>query len=173
MKVVSNIKCSKAQKLMSAYIDSMAEPEESFCLESHLATCEPCRRQLQSYISLRSIMARIEPMRPHEDLALDTRVRLSHARSGSWFDRIESLLINVLKPVAFPAVSAIVLTVLSFSVLFGQVAFNPRLQSLDTPILIMEEPVRITNQTLLSAPATSGELIEPLSVQANVDVEGR
>ena len=174
MKVVSNIKCSKIQKLMSPYIDSMAEPEEIELLDSHLETCVACRRQLQSYISLRSMMARVEPVRPPEDLVLDTRVRLSHARSGGWFDRIESLLVNVLKPVAFPAVSAIVLTVLSFSVLFGQVALNPRLQSLDTPILILEEPVRITDQTVLSAPGSNGnEMGEPLSVQANVGVEGR
>ena len=99
MKTESNIKCSKAIELMSSYIDCMAEPEESRSLESHLDSCEPCQRQLHSYVSLRSMMASIEPVRPPEDLVMDTRVRLSHARSGSIFDRIESLVVNVLKPV--------------------------------------------------------------------------
>jgi anti-sigma factor RsiW len=172
MKVASDITCSKAQKLMSPYIDSMAEPKESECLESHLENCEPCRRQLQSYISLRSMMARIEPARPPEDLVLDTRVRLSHARSSQWLDRVEALLINVLKPVAIPAVSGIALTILSFSVLFGHLALNFRTQ--DSPLIVLEQPVRTTNQTMLSAAGTEGgDWGEPVSVQANVGVEGR
>jgi len=174
MKTASGIKCSKAQKLMSPYIDSMAEPEESEQLEFHLETCEPCQRQLQSYISLRTMMARIEPVAAPEDLVLDTRVRLSHARSGRWFDRIETILINVLKPVAIPAVSGIALTVLSFSVLFGHLALNVSAASLENPMLAMEQPVRTTDQTMLTSPGSGGnDWGEPVSVQANVGVEGR
>jgi anti-sigma factor RsiW len=172
MKIESNIKCSKAIELMSSYIDCMAEPEESRILESHLDTCEPCQRQLHSYISLRSMMASVEPVRPPEDLVMDTRVRLSHARSGGFFDRIEALMVNVLKPVVIPAVSGIALTVLSFSVLFGNIAMNLRAQ--DSSLIAMEEPVRITDQTMLSAPGNSGsDWLEPLSVKANVDDVGR
>jgi hypothetical protein len=172
MKIESNIKCSKAIELMSSYIDCMAEREESQILESHLDSCEPCQRQLHSYISLRSLMASVEPVRPPEDLAMDTRVRLSHARSGGLFDRIEALMVNVLKPVVIPAVSGIALTVLSFSVLFGNIAMN--LQAEDPSLLAMEEPVRITDQTMLSAPGNSGsDWLEPLSVKANVDEVGR
>jgi anti-sigma factor RsiW len=172
MKIESNIKCSKAIELMSSYIDCMAEPEESRILESHLDTCEPCQRQLHSYISLRSMMASVEPVRPPEDLVMDTRVRLSHARSGGFFDRIEALVVNVLKPVVIPAVSGIALTVLSFSALFGNIAMN--LQAQDSSLIAMEEPVRITDQTMLSAPGNSGsDWLEPLSVKANVDDVGR
>jgi hypothetical protein len=172
MKIESNIKCSKARKLMSSYIDCMAEPEESRNLEFHLESCEPCQRQLHSYISLRSMLASVEPVRPPEDLGLDTRVRLSHARSGGLFDRIEALMVNVLKPVVIPAVSGIALTVLSFSVLFGNIAMN--LQAQDSSLLAMEEPVRITDQTMLSAPGNSGsDWLEPLSVKAKVDDVGR
>ena len=174
MKIESNIKCSKAIDLMSSYIDCMAEPEESQILESHLDTCEPCQRQLHSYISLRSMMASIEPVRPPEDLVMDTRVRLSHARSGSIFDRIESLVVNVLKPVVVPAVSGITITVLSFSILLGHLALNLQAQDLDPSLTVMEEPVRTTNQTMLSAPGNSGsDWLEPLSVKANVDDVGR
>ena len=174
MKIESNINCSKARELMSSYIDCMAEPEESQMLEFHLEDCKPCQRQLHSYISLRSLMAGIEPVKPPEDLAMDTRVRLSHARSGGFFDRIESLLVNVLKPVLIPAVSGIALTVLSFGILFGNLAMNLQAQSLDSSLIAMEEPVRTTDQTNLSAPGNSGsDWIEPLSVKANVDDGGR
>jgi|GEM_PF-1552536 len=177
MKAASNIQCSKAQKLMSPYIDSMAEPEESERLESHLETCEPCRRQLQSYISMRSMMASIEPVRPPADLVLDTRVQLSHARSirnGGRFDRLEALLINVLKPVAIPAVSGIAITVLSFGVLFGHLALNVSAESLQSDVQIVEEPVRATDQTLLTGMGNGGsDLGETVSVQADVADTGR
>jgi hypothetical protein len=118
------------------------------------------------------MMASVEPVRPPEDLVMDTRVRLSHARSGGFFDRIEALMVNVLKPVVIPAVSGIALTVLSFSVLFGNIAMNLRAQ--DSSLIAMEEPVRITDQTMLSAPGNSGsDWLEPLSVKANVDDVGR
>jgi hypothetical protein len=152
----------------------MAEPEESQILESHLDTCEPCQRQLHSYISLRSMMASVEPVRPPEDLVMDTRVRLSHARSGGIFDRMESLVVNVLKPVVIPAVSGIALTVLSFSILFGNLAVNLQALDLNSSLIAMEEPVRTTDQTMLSAPGNSGsDWGEPVSVKANVDYVGR
>jgi hypothetical protein len=174
MKSESNINCSKARELMSSYIDCMAEPEESQMLEFHLDDCQPCQRQLQSYISLRSLMASVEPVRPPEDLAMDTRVRLSHARSGGLFDRVEALLVNVLKPVVIPAVSGIALTVLSFSVLLGHLAMNLGAQDLNSSLIAMEEPVRTTDQTNLAAPGNMGsEWREPVSVKANVDYVGR
>jgi hypothetical protein len=81
-------------------------------------------------------------------------------------------MVNVLKPVVIPAVSGIALTVLSFSVLFGNIAMN--LQAQDTSLIAMEEPVRITDQTMLSAPGNSGsDWLEPLSVKAKVDDGGR
>jgi predicted anti-sigma-YlaC factor YlaD len=146
MKTETNITCSKAKELMSPYIDCMAEPEESASLEFHLDSCKPCQRQLHSYISLRSMLARVEPARPPEDLVLDTRVRLSHARSGGVFDRIEARLVNVLKPVLIPAVSGITLTVLSFAVIFGHLAMNFSTQDLDSSLMAQGEPVRITDQ---------------------------
>lgn len=175
MKIESNIKCSKARKLMSPYIDCMVEPKESASLEFHLDSCEPCQRQLHSYISLRSMMASVEPVRPPEDLVLDTRVRLSHARSGGLFDRLEGLMVNVLKPVVIPAVSGIALTVLSFGVLFGNLALNVQAEDWDSSLIALEQPVRTTDQTLLAAPGNSGSDWggEPLSVEAQVRDDGR
>jgi len=174
MKTESNIRCSEARELMSPYIDCMAEPEESSKLELHLDTCEPCKRQLHSYISLRSLMARVEPVKPPEDLVLDTRVRLSHARSGGLFESIEARMVNVFKPLLIPAVSGIALTVLSFAVIFGQLSLNVQALDLDSSMIALEQPVRTTNQTLLSAPGNSGsDWKEPLSVEAKVRDDGR
>ena len=173
MKVVSNIKCVEAEKLMSPYIDSMVEPQESERLELHLETCDPCRRQLKSYISMRSMMAGIEQVCPPRDLVLETRVRLSHARSASRLDSVWALLHNVLKPLAIPAASGIALTALSFSVMFGYVGMNFRVQAADSSVTAVEQPVRTSDRTLLSVPHDSGsDWKDPVSIQANVGVDG-
>jgi len=174
MKSASTIKCSQAQDLMSPYIDSMAEPDECERLECHLSSCEPCQRQLQSYKSLRSMIARIEPAVPPADLVLDTRVRLSHARAGSWYDRAAILFTNVLKPVMMPAVSGIALTVLSFGMLFGNLGFNLRDVDLQSDVAVLEQPVGVTDPSVISAMSSMiRDSAEPFTVQANVDRLGK
>jgi anti-sigma factor RsiW len=174
MKFASKMKCSQIQKLMSPYIDSMAEPDECEQLESHLTSCEPCQRQLQTYKSLRSMIARIEPVRPPEDLVLDTRVRLSHARAGNWYDRAEIIFNNVLKPVMMPAVSGIALTVLSFGMLFGSLGLNLRGQNLPSEVAVLEQPVGMSDPSAISVvSSTVSDGSEPISVQASVGSSGK
>jgi len=82
--------CDDAQDLMSPFIDSMASPDEVSRLKLHLSACESCQRQLQSFISVRSLLARIDhPVAP-EDLVLDTRVKLSQARNKNYFAKLRA-----------------------------------------------------------------------------------
>src|SRR5262245_60927333 len=97
------VNCDGAVELMSPFIDSMVSPEEADGLRSHVSQCEPCQRQLQSFISVRNLVTRMEPVRPPADMVLETRVKLSHARSRNWYAWFETQLNNVLKPLAIPA----------------------------------------------------------------------
>ena len=72
-----SLDCSSAQKLMSAFIDSMVTAAESESLEVHVTLCQACQRQLQSYKSMRSLLSRMERSPLPEDMVLETRVRLS------------------------------------------------------------------------------------------------
>src|SRR5262245_50496789 len=100
---MSTMECSLVQKLMSPFIDSMASAQEAECVEKHVSQCGPCHRQLQSYISMRSLVARIEPPALPEDMVLETRVRLSHARNKNFLARLENRLNYILKPMVVPA----------------------------------------------------------------------
>jgi hypothetical protein len=104
---------------MSPFIDSMVTAPEAERLQGHLADCEPCQRQLQSYISLRSLVARIEAPPVPEDMVLETRVLLSHARNTNFLVRLENRLNNVLKPMVVPVLFGVSLTMLLFGVLLG------------------------------------------------------
>ena len=103
---MSTLECSFIQKLMSPFIDSMVTSQEAECLQTHISGCEPCQRQLQSYISMRSLVARIETPPLPEDMILETRVRLSHARNNNFLVRLENRLSYVLRPMVVPAGNA-------------------------------------------------------------------
>src|SRR5262249_54591755 len=107
---MSTLKCSGAEKLMSPFIDSMVTPQEAQSLEGHVRHCDPCRRQLQSFISMRSLMARIETPALPEDMVLETRVRLSQARNTNLLVRLENRINYLLKPMVVPVVLGVSLT---------------------------------------------------------------
>src|SRR5438876_969835 len=94
------VDCKTAQALMSPFIDSMASPDEIQKLEVHVIACAPCQRQLQSYISVRNFLARVEQPGLPADLALETRVRLSQDRHRNYLERFENRVSNALKPLA-------------------------------------------------------------------------
>src|SRR6516162_54107 len=137
---MSTKNCSPVQKLMSSFIDSMVTLQEAECVEGHVAYCEPCRRQLQSYVSMRSLMARIETPALPEDLVLETRVRLSQERNRNLLVRLENRLNYLLKPIVVPAVLGVCVTMLFFGVLLGSLASSSTVlaQSQDR---LAEEPV--------------------------------
>ena len=172
------LKCSAAEKLMSPFIDSMVTPQEAEGLEGHVRHCDPCRRQLQSFISMRSLMARIETPALPEDMVLETRVRLSHARYTNLLVRLENRLNYVLKPMVVPVVLGVSLTMLFFGVLLGSLASNSTVLAQDR---FSEEPVfglytnvhtADPNWTRL-AEYDNKDLDEPLTIETYVGNEGR
>jgi hypothetical protein len=179
--------CSSIQELMSPFIDSMVTAEETDRLETHLLKCEPCQRQLQSFISIRNLVARIEPIAPPEDLVLETRVKLSHERNRNYFDRLETHLNNVLKPLAIPALLGVSLTTLFFGVLFGTIASNTAVlaQDLDDGGALtgsaggvlgaVMEPVRTTNPTMMRFVERNARDLkqQPLMIETEVGSDGR
>src|SRR5262245_60263725 len=113
---MSNV-CDKVQKLISPFIDSMVTTAEAEQVQVHVFSCEPCRRQLQSMISMRSLLTRIEKPAIPEELMLESRVRLSRERNRNLLVALETRFKNILKPLAIPAIFGVVLTTLFFGIL--------------------------------------------------------
>lgn len=121
--------CRTAESAMSAYIDSMCSEEESRRLQAHVATCPPCRRQVQGYVSLRSFMARVPAPEVPSDLALEARIRLSHVRTDDALGKLGLRVSNFLKPRMVPALAGGLAALACFMVLlgtFGAVLGQPR-----------------------------------------------
>ena len=173
---MSNQSCSATQTLMSPFIDSMVTPQEAERLEGHVAHCEPCRRQLQSYISMRSLMARIETPALPEDMVLETRVRLSQERNKNALVRLENRLSYLFKPMVVPVVLGVSLTMLFFGVLLGSLASNSTVLAQDRfteePVFGLFQPVHTTDPNWIRY-AGNQDLKEPLTIETHVGNEGR
>jgi hypothetical protein len=175
-----NLACEAAHELMSPFIDSMATADEIEKLQKHLATCEPCQRQLQSFISIRSLLARSERPDLPVDLVLGTRVKLSQERHSNYAERLENRISDILKPIAIPAIAGVSLTMLFFGVLLGAMISNTTVMAHDrvsTSTLHdpgLYKPVRTTNLTMIRfAGSDDLKFDEPLMIETHVDDTGR
>lgn len=170
--------CSSAQKLMSPFIDSMVTSIEAESLELHVALCHPCQRQLQSYKSMRSLLASTEKPSVPEDMVLETRVRLSQARNKNFLVRFENRLNYLLKPVVVPALFGVSLTMLFFGILLGSLASDSTVLAqdrlADEPVFGLYKPVHTTDPTMLRfVSSDQQDLDEPLTIETHVGDEGR
>ena len=177
MRVLSSISCDAARELMSPFIDSMIPAEEAECLRSHVEECAPCRRQLQSYISLRNLMAGSERVSVPEDLHLETRVQLSHERLRNNRERWQTWMDNLLRPFAMPAAMGVVLTVLGFGILLGSLtpAHSSNMGDARSVATVeaFQQP-QTTDSTLRRLGAIpSADLDQALSIQTEVNNDGR
>jgi hypothetical protein len=164
--------CERIELLMSPFIDSMTTAEESNRLHGHLVSCEPCQRQMQGLISVKNLVAGIGPVSASDDQVLSARVRLSHARSRSNYDRWHTRLNNMLRPLAVPAISGVSLTFLFFAVLFGNLVSN-RVVLADRggPTIATYQPLQPIEW--LGSPGQHTPMDEPLSIATEVSHAGR
>lgn len=175
-----HVDCDAAQELMSPFIDSMATPGEIEKLQRHLSTCEPCHRQLQSFISVRSLLVRTELPPIPVDLVLETRVKLSQERHTNYVERLENRISDVLKPIAIPAIAGVSLTMLFFGILLGAMISNTtvmahdRISAADTRGPGLYKPVRTSNLTMIRfAGSDDLKFTEPLMIETHVGDTGR
>ena len=175
---MSTLECTSVQKLMSPFIDSMVTAQEAEHVESHVSLCEACQRQLQSYISVRSLVTRIETPKLPEDLVLETRVRLSHERNKNFLVRLENRLNYVLKPMVVPVLLGVSLTMLLFGVLLGSLASDSTALAqnrlAEEPLFGLYKPVHTTDPNWIRfASGDDNNLDKPLNIETHVGDEGR
>src|SRR5688572_18497212 len=177
---MSEFNCSSVQKMMSPFIDSMVTAEEAERLERHVSACHPCQRQLQTFISMRSLLARIEKPAPPEDMVLEARVKLSHERNRNFLVRFENRINYVLKPIVVPALLGVSLTIMFFGALLGSLASTSTVMAqgglAEQPVFGLYKPVRTTDPTMMRfkyATTDKKGLDEPLTIETHVGDEGR
>lgn len=165
--------CEEVQELMSAFIDSMASGEEGARVETHVAICSPCQRQLQAYISVKNVLLSVEERPVPADLVLETRVRLSHERNRSGVRLFSTKLDNLLRPLAIPAGVGVMVTLLFFVALLGDLKAPSALSASYDPPTRAYQRARADVPTVTLLAGSSLNLSEPLIIEALVDLRGR
>jgi anti-sigma factor RsiW len=174
---VQSIACEASLELMSPFIDSMIAAEDSEFLRSHLSVCQSCRRQLQSFISVRNLVAGIEPVPVPEDLQLETRVKLSHERLHNTRERWEAWFNNILKPFAMPAAMGVMVTLLGFGMVLASLSATPRQLVADESqgvfITGIYQPPTTPDSTLRRLGASTSPDLDALSIQGELNSRGQ
>jgi hypothetical protein len=126
------------------------------------------------------MLARVEPAEAPEDLVLETRVKLSHARSRNCLDWFDTHVNNVLKPLAVPVVFGISLTMLFFGVLFGNIVSAGTVLAQDLqhqPPAAMQAASdsnpQWNNPQVVELASNNKSLEEPLTIGLDISVDGR
>jgi hypothetical protein len=120
------MECEKVKTLLPGYLDgglhSDDGSESHLMIGRHLEVCGECREELQGYLTLSSLMSRVERAAPPADLALRIRVAAAQRLSDNpWVHyarrartRGELILENILEPLALPATGGLTVALVVF-----------------------------------------------------------
>jgi len=114
--------CARAQRSLPGYLDGAIPAAEHLELRRHLETCGPCREQLERYRLQAAYLARVEPVPPPADLALQIRLRASREQSPwsaavQWWARAKVASRNIFEPFAVPATGGLLASLAVFALL--------------------------------------------------------
>lgn len=127
------MKCKTILKKLPGYLDgavgSDVRSSQHARIREHLEQCPTCRRELDCYRKLSSLLSRAAPAPPPDDLAVKIRVAVAQARETRDFtgrlrifrDRAFLVLENVFKPLAVPATGGLFSAMLVFLVMLQMV----------------------------------------------------
>ncbi len=120
------MECEKVKTLLPGYLDGGLHlddgSESHLMIGQHLEACGECREELQGYLTLSSLMSRVERAAPPADLALRIRVAAAQRLSDNpWVHyarrartRGELILENILEPLALPATGGLTVALVVF-----------------------------------------------------------
>jgi hypothetical protein len=126
---------------------------------------------------MRGLIARIDRPPLPEDMVLETRVRLSHARNNNFLVRLENRLNYILRPMIMPVLLGVSLTMLLFGVLLGSLASSSTVLAQDRlteePVFALYKPVHTTDPNWIHFANEKHHWDEPLTIETQIGDEGR
>jgi hypothetical protein len=150
------VDCEKVRGLLPGYLDG-AVPTGTWSgthlsVGHHLETCDDCRRELNAYQSMSTMMSRMKRPAPPADLALKIRVAAAQRLSDrNWLHyvrraqtRAELVLKNILEPLAIPATGGFTVAFIVFVIVCQLLGIGAPLRagSNDSPTNLLQ-PARL------------------------------
>ena len=181
--------CRKVKSLLPGYLDGAlqlnARSETHLTIGRHLEQCGECREDLQSYLTMSSLMSRMERAKPPADLALKIRVAASQRLSDNpWLHyarrartRGQLILENILEPLALPATGGFTVALIVFVIVCQLLGMGAPLRAgANDPPTNLLQPARL--EALAPFPVTGMEESghsgpHALLVETTVNAEGQ
>src|SRR5258708_11940673 len=166
------MKCTKARRLFSSYLDGAATGREMHALSGHWLECAACQSEYKAVANTRSLVASLGRRQPPSNLALRIRVAISQERSHGIRSRWQSYRVrieNSLNAFMFPAAAGLVAAIFFFGVLMGAFVPAGAQGSEDVPSGFYTPP-RLEQSAFSSALLN---LDSPLVLEVDVDANGR
>jgi hypothetical protein len=177
--------CRQSQHHLPGYLDGGISSRDHASVREHLATCQSCQVQLESYRRLSVCLANVQAAVPPPDLALRIRIRASqHLTPSARLRKIWSTASlnfeNFLRPLAVPATGGILTAMIVFvlmahNILVGvPVGIVPN----DLPLNLVQ-PARLESLAPFPIPGSagnsdgSGSGSAPLLLEATLNAEGQ
>jgi hypothetical protein len=166
------MKCTKARRLFSLYLDGAASGAEMHALSGHLLECPECQAEYTLLANTRSVVASLGRRQPPPNLALQIRVAISHERARSFRSTMQSYWVrteNVFNAFMFPATAGLVAAIFLFGILIG--TFVPaRAQGSEDVPTDFYTPPRLEQSAYSNALLN---LDSALVIETDVDANGR
>jgi Putative zinc-finger len=176
--------CREAARRLPGYLDGAISTREHAQLRVHLAECDGCRAELESYRLLMTQIAHVEPITPPAGLA--ARIRLEAARNTSPMQRLERLwdrahlnYQNVFQPLAVPATGGILTALVVFVFVVQSMLVGVPLGGVvanDLPLNLVQ-PARLESLAPFPVPGIgTGDghtNSNPLLVEATLNAQGQ
>jgi hypothetical protein len=113
------MECANVLRWLQDYVDDSLSWKEAERIDQHLGVCAQCAEELRQFKSLQQLMRSLDRKEPPGDLDLRMKILASKEPGRSFPFSVFARLEDILRPIAIPALSGVVLTFLFFVPLLG------------------------------------------------------
>lgn len=168
------MKCSLAQRLMSAYIDGCVTRRQLAEMNEHVRACVECGAGFASMQRTQSLVASLGRQVAPPELALRLRVALSQEMANARRSRWEMMRVrweNAFNATMVPATAGLVTTIIIFGVLISFLYYPAQVRASNDVPTVLYTPAQLQSTPFeLTMGVTSAE---SLVVEAYVGPDGR
>ena len=163
--------CTRARRLLSAYLDDALSVAEMRAVSEHLSSCEACAPEYALLDKTRSLVSSLGPRQAPPDLAMKIRLNIASAQSRSWRQAIQGPLLGLrygLSTFVLPATAGVLGAIVFFAALIGFFV-PPPVSANDVPTVLYTPPrLESTGYT-----DDALNLDSPIVIETSVDAYGR
>lgn len=170
---VKELRCPKAKRLFSPYLDGAVTGAEMIALQNHLSACPACRAEYQSLRETQQLLLRVGRPKAPADLGLKLRLAISREAAQAKRPPFEGLLVrleNSLRAHMVPATAGFLTAFVLFGIAMVYFVAPSSLQANNDVPLVMVNTAPQLEQSAFGMDTINAE---SLVIEAYVDANGR